>query len=302
MNYDRVLRAELFQSERYLDLTSDTARLIYIALLSIADDFGNLRGGERRLFRWAQTFAQVKDSADVVRIMCELCDCDLARRYTIGNDAFFHLPRFQNLRTYCTRLCPPSPWCDPDAPTGPYKAGNRPVDRRAFRVIRTTKASRARMHADTDVRERLDLDKASTKDDTSVTTNKELPQPIQPLTLVPDSDMTQDRLRSGSHLNLGVGVGEKKRASVAHRLPDAWTLDPGWSDWAIAYASGLGVSLTARHVQRIADCFADHWHSMPGPRGTRADWLATWRNWIRREDLAKLARAGPDDSQFTNAI
>ena len=28
--------------------------------------------------------------------------------------------------------------------------------------------------------------------------------------------------------------------------------------------------------------FADHWAAQPGQKGVKADWPATWRNWIRR--------------------
>ena len=31
------------------------------------------------------------------------------------------------------------------------------------------------------------------------------------------------------------------------------------------------------------DRFADYWRGVPGARGKKADWLATWRNWVRNE-------------------
>lgn len=38
-----------------------------------------------------------------------------------------------------------------------------------------------------------------------------------------------------------------------------------------------GVDLTSEHMK-----FVDHWKSQPGAKGRKADWDATWRNWIRR--------------------
>lgn len=112
--YSRLIRAELFESERWLDLPSDTHRLVYHALIHEVDDFGNTEGGARRLFRWMHRFAQVKTEEHAVKIMSDLADADLVRRYQIqGRDTeFWHLPRFQNARRYTTRKQPRSPWCD----------------------------------------------------------------------------------------------------------------------------------------------------------------------------------------------
>ena len=41
--------------------------------------------------------------------------------------------------------------------------------------------------------------------------------------------------------------------------------------------------LTAERIRAIAEQFKDHWIAQPGQRGVKADWLATWRNWVRRE-------------------
>jgi hypothetical protein len=30
------------------------------------------------------------------------------------------------------------------------------------------------------------------------------------------------------------------------------------------------------------DTFVDYWHATPGAKGRKADWQATWRNWMRR--------------------
>jgi uncharacterized protein YdaU (DUF1376 family) len=36
-------------------------------------------------------------------------------------------------------------------------------------------------------------------------------------------------------------------------------------------------------VRRSVDSFRDYWLAAPGARGRKADWSATWRNWIRNE-------------------
>lgn len=64
----------------------------------------------------------------------------------------------------------------------------------------------------------------------------------------------------------------RKRAT---RLPEGWmpsqaTIDKMRRDCP-------GVNLEAEHEK-----FSDYWAGMSGTRGTKADWDATWRNWIRR--------------------
>lgn len=110
--YDRVIRADLYQSDRWLDLPTDTHRLVFNALVHEADDFGNLDGGARRLFRFMQRFCQVKTEADAMKIMNDLADADLVRRYEVFGTEYWHLPRFKNTRRYTSRKYPRSPWCD----------------------------------------------------------------------------------------------------------------------------------------------------------------------------------------------
>ncbi|MDP6475739.1 MAG: hypothetical protein QF449_14960 [Alphaproteobacteria bacterium] len=56
-------------------------------------------------------------------------------------------------------------------------------------------------------------------------------------------------------------------------------------DWAptpddIAFAAAAGLAVPAIHAE--AEKFKDYWIAVPGARGRKLDWLATWKNWIRR--------------------
>lgn len=72
----------------------------------------------------------------------------------------------------------------------------------------------------------------------------------------------------------------EKRESVsrqrATRLPDAWSPSPD----LVADAESFG--LTPRQVADQTSRFRDYWHGAPGSRGTKLDWPATYRNWMRR--------------------
>jgi biotin operon repressor len=78
---------------------------------------------------------------------------------------------------------------------------------------------------------------------------------------------------------------EKKKVSTsrASRLTDEWQTPSDYIGWA----KEQGVAeLTARLE---GEKFKDYWLSQAGQRGVKADWKATWRNWIR-SSLARQQR------------
>lgn len=107
---DRVIRDELLESDRWLDLPTDTDRLAFMGLLLRCDDFGNLEGGARRLFRFLHSFTQVKTPEAAATTLLHLADADLMRRYEVDKREFWHLPRFKPHRQYLVRSYPQSPW------------------------------------------------------------------------------------------------------------------------------------------------------------------------------------------------
>lgn len=68
----------------------------------------------------------------------------------------------------------------------------------------------------------------------------------------------------------------KKRAT---RLPDDWK--PTAEYWEAA--SLINKSITQEWFVSTAHKFKDYWIAKSGKDATKADWLATWRNWIRRD-------------------
>ena len=60
------------------------------------------------------------------------------------------------------------------------------------------------------------------------------------------------------------------------RLPPDWVLSQALGEWALAEG------LTRERIRQEADKFRDYWISKPGAAGRKADWPATWRNWIRK--------------------
>ena len=80
------------------------------------------------------------------------------------------------------------------------------------------------------------------------------------------------------------------------RLPEDWTLPSEWRDWAIESRPDLD-------AEAVADSFRDFWVAKPGKDGRKADWQATWRNWVRNQKTAgSLFSAKPANATFAGAI
>lgn len=67
--------------------------------------------------------------------------------------------------------------------------------------------------------------------------------------------------------------GEGERAT---RLPNPFDLPDDYRAFCQAERPELD-------PDRVAAKFADYWHGKPGKAGTKTNWLATWRNWVREE-------------------
>jgi len=132
---DQLIRDELLDSDRWLDLPSDSDRLAYLVLRLKADDFGNLEAGEKRIGRLFLAKTQINSPQAVAATLSHLHDADLIRFYPdpewgngdttnqSGPREFIHLPRSRPTKSYLVRKCPPSPWCDPDATLGKHVRG-----------------------------------------------------------------------------------------------------------------------------------------------------------------------------------
>ena len=65
------------------------------------------------------------------------------------------------------------------------------------------------------------------------------------------------------------------------RCPDPFLVTGPMREWAAEEAPLVDVKATTA-------AFVDYWRALPGQRGVKLDWQATWRNWLRKEQ-AQLA-------------
>lgn len=80
------------------------------------------------------------------------------------------------------------------------------------------------------------------------------------------------------------------------RLPADWAPGPEHD----AFAEGLGF----RNGTVVAELekFRDYWTSQPGEKGRKADWIATWRNWLRRASEDRGQRPGAGSPDFLDGV
>lgn len=68
------------------------------------------------------------------------------------------------------------------------------------------------------------------------------------------------------------------------RLPEDWFLPKDWGEWALNERTDLD----SEDIRKIADEFKDHWLANANQKNAKkSDWLAAWRNWIRKTDNKK---------------
>ncbi|ASM78685.1 hypothetical protein VITFI_CDS2908 [Vitreoscilla filiformis] len=60
------------------------------------------------------------------------------------------------------------------------------------------------------------------------------------------------------------------------RLPDDWQLPDDWRELCAQNRPDLD-------PDEVAESFRDYWHAKAGRDAFKANWLAVWRNWCRKE-------------------
>ena len=80
---------------------------------------------------------------------------------------------------------------------------------------------------------------------------------------------------------------KSEKSKRASRLPADWQPTPEQIQFAVA---------NQVDPIRTAEVFRDYWIGVPGTKGCKADWDATWRNWVRREDGMR-SQAAPSKAQ-----
>lgn len=67
------------------------------------------------------------------------------------------------------------------------------------------------------------------------------------------------------------------RASRGTRIPDGFAVTDDMREWAAGKGWGH------LDLDDITESFVDYWRSVPGAKGVKLDWIATWHNWVKRD-------------------
>lgn len=67
--------------------------------------------------------------------------------------------------------------------------------------------------------------------------------------------------------------------AIGRRLPENWEPSEALQSWAADKRPDLDIALTTEN-------FVDFWRSKPGKDGRKTDWDATFRNWVRNQNVS----------------
>lgn len=67
----------------------------------------------------------------------------------------------------------------------------------------------------------------------------------------------------------------RSRSTQGTQIPEDFSLTPDRLKFA------LSKGLTQPEAEEELEKFIDHWRGVPGQKGRKSDWDATWRNWVR---------------------
>jgi hypothetical protein len=117
--------------------------------------------------------------------------------------------------------------------------------------------------------------------------------------------VTHDKGHDNSMIDAGLSrdlsgdieTKSKEREAIASpkkatRLPANWRPDSDLMAWTAT--QGLSQTEIAEQLER----FTDWWAAAPAAKGTKLDWPATWRNWVR-EALARRGRTATTPARPT---
>jgi len=107
---DRIVRDELLESDRWLNVPRNTHRLAFVCLLLQADALGNMEGSDGRLWRLWRDTLKLDARTAIAEILEALLSQDLIRLYEADGKRLIHIPRYRQRLRYLGNVSPPSPW------------------------------------------------------------------------------------------------------------------------------------------------------------------------------------------------
>ena len=80
--------------------------------------------------------------------------------------------------------------------------------------------------------------------------------------------------------NHSIDESPTKQRTKGSRLSTDFELPDSWTEFCQTERPDL-------NPQKVFDSFKDYWVAKAGAAGVKLDWQATWRNWVRNQNIAK---------------
>lgn len=254
----RTIKPEFPDSETIGHLSRE-ARLLFIQLWTIADDYGKSRAASRMLA--SRLYPYDDDAPTLIEgWLSELEKQNAIIRYKVDGSSYLQIVNWDKHQKVDkpTKSRIPDPLDDPresyreggepsSTDLGPWTLDLGPEDLEESSSLRSDAAANDSALGDTS--SYSDLNKAV------------LSRVIVPAREVAPQTNDLEKAAKNAERN-------------GSRLPDDW--NPG-SEGA-KFARELGID-----PARTFDRFRDYWRGVAGAKGRKLDWLGTWRNWCRKE-------------------
>ena len=218
-------------------------RLLFIGLWTMADYKGDLEWKEKTLKIQILPW----DECSVKELAINLDKSGLIRFYSDGNKIYLNIPNFEKHQN------PHKNERDKGSEIPVFtNEGRQLVDLKGFTINRDLSGLKPECsHSD-----RADS-----------------------LLLIPDSPILIPESVNHESQQVAQVTPSAPPRKKASRLPDDWRPDREY----LEAAKLINPDLTQEWFVQVAHKFKDYWIAKAGKDATKADWLATWRNWVRRE-------------------
>lgn len=86
-------------------------------------------------------------------------------------------------------------------------------------------------------------------------------------------------------------AGKRKPEVLGTRIAEPFKVTAEMAEWAAEKTPGINIAA-------VTEEFVDYWKAVPGQRGRKTDWVATWRNRMRDKAGRKATAEAPRKTRF----
>jgi len=271
----RTIKPEFWTSEQVIEL-SVTARLLFIGMWNFCDDRGVITAAPRSL-KAKVLPADDFTVAQIVGFVGEMIDHGLIEEFESNGERWWHVTGWRH-----QLINRPSASKLPEPPRhAPLPSVDRQVDEGSPRSPSHSTAGdslRSPSHSTANETARSSSHSTTAVDDDQAE-NSHKNTPINDDSLRTHGVLNEDsqQERKGKERKIDRAPEDKpERGQTRGARLSIQSLPDEWRRYTVSTRPDLNPDF-------CWDKFRDYWVSVPGQRGCKADWAATWRNFIRSE-------------------